>query len=150
MCTTYLELVYTYNKLSGQVIYLIFRSNLEENQLNLKSLHPCCQHWYTSWVGTRCFFDYWLVMAPAGLACRLWFLLIFYEEQFYPDQQKTLSIIYANWFISQSNVGLIEIKIRMIKGSNQQYSKLNSLWFGFKRDFIANHIQYNKYWIIYL
>ena len=55
------------------------------------------------------------LMAPAGLACRLWFLLIF---QFNPDQQKTLPIIYANWFISQSNVGLIEIKIRMIKGSN--------------------------------
>ena len=77
---------------------------------------------------TRCFFDCWLVMAPAGLACKLWFLLIFYKEQFNPDHQKTLPIILANWLISQSNVGSIEIKIRMIKGSNQQYSKLNSLW----------------------
>ena len=78
MCTSYLELFYTYNKLSGQVIYLVFRSSLEENQLNLKSLHPCCQL-PAGW-GPGVSLITWLViplvMAPAGLACRLWFLLI--------------------------------------------------------------------------
>ena len=98
MCTSYLELFYTYNKLSGQVIYLVFRSSLEENQLNLKSLHPCCQL-PAGW-GPGVSLIAWLViplvMAPAGLACKLWFLLIFYKEQFNPDHQKTLPIILAN------------------------------------------------------